>query len=357
MNILYLAGESANFVIALCNEFCNQGHTVTCVAQTADEYDKENRIPSHENLDLRFKKLPFDNIDSLAPELIFELQDKKFDIVFGSHTPISPLVKRLGEMMRVPWGIMLLDIPSDLMEQDVLRMRNWLYFFDILKFAPTLIFNTETARDEYFKFTKQFFPDKHVVPYATHMPEKFDMAGKDIKGDYVVSVCRLTPVKNCNLIPRALSLLDRKLGYVAIGRDRGDLSVIKDICEKNNIEFKHFEDVSEEEKFELIKNSSMLIYPQNTAYIGGLSPFEGMYAGKPVLTLDFKVLQDLYKNNVFYTKNDALEMAESIAFINSLNPKLKADIVEKANQYAKKTASFENMAGGMLKIFKEVTGK
>ena len=50
MNILYLGAESANWVINLCNKFCEQGHTVTCVIQTVDEYDGENPIPLHEDI-------------------------------------------------------------------------------------------------------------------------------------------------------------------------------------------------------------------------------------------------------------------------------------------------------------------
>ena len=198
MRILYIGAESANWIINLCNKFCEQGADVTCVVQQSDEYDKENPVKEHKKL----TRINIENGKFFEPNFVFNklllpVKQNNFDIVFGSHMPVSPLVKGLAEKLNVPWGIMVLDIPTDLMRVDRRRMRNWLYWFDVCKYADTMIFNTRVARDEYEKFTSQYFFDDHIIPYAINMPAKYDMAGVDVKGDYILSICRLTPIKNC----------------------------------------------------------------------------------------------------------------------------------------------------------------
>lgn len=353
MNILYLGAESANWVVSLCNEMCKQGHKVTCVVQQVDEYDKDAKIEMHPNLTrINVSFNDFFNPTIMKSKLITTITQSKFDIIFGSHAPVSPVVYDLARTYNLPWGIMLLDIPTDLMIQDRNRMIQWLYWFDIMKYANVMIFNTKIARDEYNKYTHQFFNDKHVIPYATNMPHSFRMSGADIKGDYVVSVCRIHPNKNCKEIAHALSFLEKPLGYIAIGRDNGEVALIKEICEKNNIDFKHFPNVTEEQKYEIIKNSSMMIYPQATKYIGGLSPFEAMFCGKPVLVRNYNVLRDLYQDHAIYYSNGPKNLAEKIAYVH--NMKRNKNDLEVSCKHALVTADFTGMANKMLSVIQGV---
>lgn len=357
MNILYIAGESSNWVINLCNKFCENGHMVTSVVQNLDEYDKENPITPHKNLtqiNVSYDEL-FDEqvmVDKLMPHIL----ENKYNIIFGSHAPIAPLVRYLGNTYKIPWGVMLLDIPTHLMKYQRFRMKQWSSWFNVMKYADAIIFNTHTARDEYNRYTGQWFSDEYIIPYAINMPKEYDLAGIDIKGDYVISVCRLTPFKNCRIIPEALKYLDNPKKYVAVGRiaNPAEFNTIKENCKKYGIEFIHYPKISEKEKFELIKNSSMLIYPQNTEYIGGLSPFEAMYCGKPVIVKDLKILKDLYEYNTEYFDGYPVDLAQKIAFMQNLKLNSIKDHLISANKYAKVIASFEVMANRMLKVFEKV---
>jgi glycosyltransferase involved in cell wall biosynthesis len=356
MRILYLAMESSNWVINLCNKFCELGNTVTCIIQTLDDYDKENPLPEHE--DLKVIRIPY---AAFTTPLVFEktvlpkIRDDKYDIVFGSHTPVSPIAQALANMYKIPYGIMILDIPTDLMRNERWRMMQWEFWFPILKTANTIIFNTHVARDEYEKYTHQYFPDDFVIPYGTNFPEKHRKSGKDIKGDYVISVCRLTKLKNCSLIPKALSHLSSIKKYVAIGRDCGELKEIKELCDKHVIEFEHYSEISEDKKYELIRDSAMMIYPQSTEYIGGLAPFEAMWVNKPVLVPNLKVLRELYSNfPIYFDNNDELDLAESISFIYALRESIKYKLVHNADMYAESVASYDKMAKDMLKIMEKV---
>jgi glycosyltransferase involved in cell wall biosynthesis len=352
MKILYIGGESSNFIINLCNAFCKKGHEVTCVVQDYDAYENENKGKLHKNLtkiSLPIKELF--NPTLVKTKLITKIQKNKYDLIFGSHMPMIPTVANLAKMFGIPWGAMILDIPTDRMKTNRNKMLDWLIIFDFLKYANIVIFNTFVARDEYYKYTNQYFNDDYVITYAIEMPEKFEKSGIDTKGDYVISVCRLTPVKDCKQIPNALSFLDTDLEYVAVGRDDGGLKAIKESCEKNNIKFTHYSNISEEKKYELIKKSSMLIYPQKTKYIGGLSPFEAMYCGVPVIVPEYKILKDLYGKNAEYYNGTTFDLSNKISVIHNLKRELMVDFLDKACDYAKKVANVDIMAEKMLTVF------
>jgi len=355
MNIMYIAGESSNFVINLCNKFCEKGHNVTCIVQNKDSYDNSNLIKPHKNIiriDVSYEQLltGTDILDKVQTAIF----KNKIDIVFGSHSTVSPFVQYLGKKYKLPWGIMLLDIPTNLMYAQRGRMKKWLGWFETMKMADAIIFNTNIARDEYEKFTGQYFDDDYIIPYAINTPPQFDMSGADIKGDYVISVCRLTYQKNCNVIPKALALLNMPKKYVAVGRisHPPELEDIKRVCKENNIEFEHYIDITENKKFELIRDSAMVIYPQMSKYIGGLNPFEGMYCGKSVIANDFDVLRKLYKEHSEYFNNTPEDLARKISYV--YNRKINKDDKLRARQWVEETATFDKMADGMIKIFERI---
>jgi len=359
MKILYLAAESANWVISLCNEFCKNGHEVTCVVQDSDEYDKDNSVEEHENLTrVNVSMEHFFIPAKMKSALAKELTTKKFDIVFGSHAPVSSSVKEISEMKGIPWGIMLLDIPKDLMERDRKRMLQWTGWFDMLKYANQIIFNTHVARDVYYDYTKQWFSNDNVITYGTAFKPEYFKAGKDIKGDYIVSMCRLTNVKAVSNITIALAPLNVPLKQVVVGRDRGDLENIKYISNQHSVEIEHYENVTENEKYELIKNSAMVIYPQRSEYIGGLNPWEAMYVGKPVICYDYKVLKDLYGNDgvQYVDKNAGNGLSRKILEVYYLKEEFKDEAfrLNENAEYAADEASFKTMAERMELVFQKM---
>lgn len=356
MKILYVAGESANWVINLCNKMCEQGHEVICVVQQLDEYDKDNPIKEHENL----TRINVDYDTMFNPSKMLSIINDadlnigvSVDVIFGSHAPVTPVLHSLSKFYNIPWGVMLLDIPTDLIEKETLRKEQWTYWFKFMKHAKEVVFNTFVARDEYEKFMKIKYSNDNVITYATTVPEKYKLSGIDIKGDYIVSACRLTPVKNISMITQALALVDRPIKQLVIGRDRGDLHRIQKTAKDNNILVYYLEMATEQQKHEYIKNSLCLVYPQQTEYIGGLSPWEGMMIGKPVICTDYKVLKDLFKDNVeYFDRNSVQALADKITEI--YDNKYDEKKLIKSSSYAYKDATFETMAKKLISVFKKM---
>ena len=353
MNILYVGAESANWIVMLCNEICKLGHTVTCIVQTHDEYDKQNPVKPHQNL--RIFDIPFNtflNIERLHRIISKHLENGKYDIVFGSHAPISPAVVKASKDFDIPSGIMLLDIPTDLMNEDPWRMNLWKTAFPWIKNADLIITNTEVCAGEVYNFLNRTLDKEDVITYGIHQHPLFKKTGINTEKPYVVSVCRLSPIKNCILIPKALKEANLELKYVAVGKDYGQLSEITKYCEENEIEFEYLGSVSEYKKFEIIQNASMLIYPQKTPYIGGLSPFEAMYVGTPSIVPNLQIFKDLYEDNsYFFNNNDEKSLAKTIT---SVYNNKDAIFLEKAHLYALEESSFSTMAKKLIERMKTV---
>jgi len=360
MKILYLGGESANFVVKLCNELCELGHEVQCVVQTRDEYDKENPVKQHKNLSrMNIPELEYFNHSAFEKKHLQKILELDFDIILASHVILTSIAHRIASITKKSWGVMILDIPVMLMIEDRNRMRKWLKWFELLKYADAVLFITSLARDSYEKFTNQHFPDENIITYAPSICEESFLSGLNINGDYVVSVCRLHKIKNCIDIPRALSLLENIKTYVAVGRNYGEVTSIKEECDKHDIEFVYFTEISDSQKCDIIKHASMLVYPECSDYQGaGLSPLEAMYIGTPVISPDLFSKREVFQDYPFYYEKDNMEdMAKQIAYVYSAKRDNMKERLTNAAHYVKNEINFTVMAEKLNKIIEKMVKK
>jgi len=250
---------------------------------------------------------------------------------------------------------MLLDIPTHLIKIQEFRRTNWEIVAPLIISANEVITNTQVCRDELFSRIGRTIPDENVIPYATNLLLEYKNSGIDIDGDYALSISRMTPEKNCIIIPAALAKTNIKK-YIAIGGDGGQLGKIRTSCEKNGIEFIHKHGISDKEKFEVIKNSKFFIYPQNTNYIGGLAPFESMFVGKPTLVSDTATHKSLYSEFITYFENDSVDSLAK-AINDTIDSPPSKEVREEASTHAHETATFEKMASSLIKVFKKMVIK
>lgn len=356
MNILYVASESSEYVSSLCQEIAKRGHTITMVVQESDHY-----TTMKEELHSNIKKIVVESNALFHPQLLESLLKEKdvfnddYDIMFGSNTPIAPVLNYFHSILKIPWGIMIHDVPIDLIDADETRGLYWKFWLADLRSASQVCFNTYVARDEYLNLTNIYYTDDNVFTYATNISKEVSMSGSMVKGDYVVSVCRIAPHKNLSMITKALAYLNNPIKQVVIGRDSGDLHSVMSVAKEHGVEVIVKGMVSDEEKISLIQNSLCLVYPQKSAYIAGLSPWESMMIGKPTICSDYKILRDLYKNHVsYFDVNSIMELAGRIneVYTGDYNiPKLQF-----ASDYAYEEASFSTMATKLLKIMSNIKG-
>lgn len=110
------------------------------------------------------------------------------------------------------------------------------------------------------------------------------------------------------------------------------------------------EQISDEEKFRIIRNSDLLIFP--TKFEGaGMPPMEAFYFGIPVITYDLPVLRELYGNLPVY-----IPIGDEGAFLQAIMEALGKDgshqDFARSKQYANKSyASVRKTAERMLELF------
>ena len=356
MNILYIGEETRNWIILLANEIALSDNDITVVVKKYDEYDDGNRV---EPID-RVTVVEVENEAFFHPFMIDDFIEKKnmkkFDVVYGSHIIACVPVASIGKIYNIPYGMQVLDVPMDLMKQEPTRMNNWKLYRSVLKDVSSMTFITKKARDDWYLFTGKKYPDSNIITYAAIIDDKYEKTGIEVKGNYVVSACRLTPIKNINMITRALTLIDRPIKQVVIGRDRGDKLTIENIAKENNIEVIFKNSIPEDEKAQLIRDSLCVVYPQQTEYIGGLNPWEGMMIGKPVLCTDYDILKDLYENGVtYFDKTSAEALADEITKI--YDNEYDKDRLREISDFAYYKACYENMAVRILDVFDKMVKK
>lgn len=350
MNILYIGEETRNWVMRLVNELSLLGHTITVIVKKYDEYDNDNRV-----IPLRdVRVLEVEDNAYFKPETIYNLiKHNKYDIVYGSHIIACTPVKYIAEKMGLPYGIQVLDIPMDLMLQNTNRMRNWLYYFKTLEDVTTMTFITKKARDDWKHYTGQDYDDSHVIHYAIHVPEEYKLSGLDEDDGYIVSFCRVCPMKNVSQATKSLVQLRLPVKQVVVGKSQGDVESIMLIANQHGLKAVHVAQVSEEQKFELIKNATAVVYPQISEYIGGLSPFEAMFIGTPVVCYDYDILKSLYGTHAFYAdKSVPGTFTHVLAYALTVNKSFIKDRLVKASTHAGKN-TFKNMAVKLGKVMED----
>lgn len=342
MKILYIGEETRNWVMRLVNELTLIGHTVTAVVKKYDEYDDKNKVEPLEGVTV----LEVDDNAYFRPETVYEMiKDNKYDIVYGSHIIACVSVKYVADKMNIPYGIQVLDVPVDLMKQDERRMNNWNIYFKVLKDCKTMTFITGKARDDWKVYTGQYYDDTHVIHYAMHIPEEYRLSGLYKDDNYVVSFCRVCPMKNISQATKSLVQLPKlKMKQIVVGKSQGDVEPIMYIANKYGLKAVHASQVTEIQKFELIKNATAMVYPQNTEFIGGLAPFESMFIGTPVVCYDYDILKSLYADNAFYADKDVPDSyTHELAYILTVDKAFIKDKLVAASEHASNN-TFKNMA-------------
>ena len=365
MNILYFGIESRNWVLNLMNEIAKLGHTITVFTQSVDDYDT--------NLTIKLEKgitdytIPFNDFHKIN---FFEkhynkINKQKFDIVMGSHAPSSGVVQKIKNELNIPGVIMVLDIPTDFMSpfsQDMrekLRWESWQKWFPLLKDMDMLIFNTTIAREEFKRYTGIKYPKENVIFYAVNT-KNFDYIEKNhsdyiIKDKYVLTSCRLNKLKRNKIVIQALHILEKKYGkklkYLAMGRADGDLNNLINGAKKLKVDFVYKGLIPEYGKCVLIRNCQALIYAQTTKYIGGLSPFEALYAGKKAFVSNVPVLHELYSDSAYYFEPENPEdLADQLN--KYLDKKDSKKEIEKRKQRTIEYASYDVMAKKIIERLK-----
>lgn len=160
-----------------------------------------------------------------------------------------------------------------------------------------------------------FFPDKLRQIYHTYNFESPEILGKpENENRYIVYVGRLEKIKGVHTLLQAMQFnTDIKLKIIGDGSEELSLKAFKDLHSLDNVEF--LGKLPKEEVLLAIKKSDFLVCPSEWYEVLGLTIFEAMLMGKPVIGSDIGAIPESVihgQTGLLFQPGNAADLSEKI---------------------------------------------
>ena len=157
---------------------------------------------------------------------------------------------------------------------------------------------------------------------------------------HIVFVGRTLNYKRIPHIIRAVNLIPEKnFVFHLISGDKRMVDKLK-IEAKKNVQVEYHDKIDDYEKFKIIKESNMMVFPSSFEGFG-LPPMEALYCERICIAYELPILKLIYKDHLIYVKSgDVQELAEKIR-IWSENTREKKDFIAGAKEYINEVASHD----------------
>ncbi len=189
------------------------------------------------------------------------------------------------------------------------------------------------------------------IPLAIEPPSSHSDSKNEQQAEYILYVGRINEMKNIMQIIKSFKIISEtsKLELIIVGDDKHKFDkFLDDACcnELTKKKIKFLQNVSNDKKYELMKEASVFLYP--TLFEGfGFPPLEAMSCGCPVLVSNNSSLPEVCGNAAYYVDPcDENEIAKGIIEVFT-NEALKAQLVERGfdriNMYSWEVAAAEHL--------------
>lgn len=351
MNILAFGNGSlsvASQEVKLSIEWARNGHKVYLLCNANYRLFDVGDIPSHENLiiiDMPYNQYRYEYLQI----------DDKIDVCFGFDQSVCPFVADYKQRTKIKSFCMFLDFPSHVIDgKDPFNYnygysQRYFYWLQCSLEIDGIIFNNSVAVEEYYK---RYRRQPHLVFYAISDDNYLNSVKEKIPSkDFIVGCHRLIYYKGTTYVLQALKKLNYNYEHLYVSGDPKEIETCKSLSRefKSNVLFK--EKIGELEKMDRIWNAKLLVYPQITEWIGGLSILEGWSVNTPGICFDYPVLRELYQDCVLYAKpKSTLDLREKIDLLYK-DEACNKEFAEKGYKRFKQEFTREIMANRLLKIF------
>ncbi|HOU75791.1 MAG TPA: glycosyltransferase [Candidatus Dojkabacteria bacterium] len=196
---------------------------------------------------------------------------------------------------------------SSIMNLYLSYLRIW--DFSASRRADHVVSISKTVQERIKKYYKRdslvIYPPVIAVDVIENKQEKI----KEGKGDYYITIGRLVPNKNLEVLVNCFNglLPDRKLIIVGEGNERKRLQKMSN----TNVKFTGF--VSDKVKYELLRNAKGFIFCADEDF--GIAPLEAMTFGVPVIAYNRGGIREHLlsgTNGTYFDSLDKTDIAESI---------------------------------------------
>ncbi len=221
------------------------------------------------------------------------------------------------------------------MASSLAAFENYFYnYLDYYKYVDYFVCPSLFSYNKYKSFG--FFPEKLRQIYHTYNFESRPVSGKGDNLDrYILYVGRLEKIKGVHTLLKAMqSNPSIHLKIIGDGSEEASLKTFKDIKNLNNVEF--LGKLSKEEVLVAIEKSEFLVCPSEWYEVLGLTIFEAMLMGKPVIGSDIGAIPESVihgQTGLLFQAGNAIDLSEKIREL--YNSKELADMGENAYAHIK----------------------
>ncbi|MDO8623116.1 MAG: glycosyltransferase family 4 protein [archaeon] len=256
--------------------------------------------------------------------IILKIQDKKFleeysekldeyksDIVFATSISAYDIVSLFSKRWNAKSSIFILDIPTwQLYFQNRNdHIRNQL---EKIKDFDIIFTNTSITKKIIMQLNKNIQEEKLEAIYYPVPLEESDKVKAKEKKHQVVFVGNLSFHKGIEILFYAFTMFSDPPELIIIGTSYGDEMVIKlpndtlistrlmNLKNELNIKVKFLGNASNDEKFNIIKESKLAVFPQFSKSIPSIAQLECSYSGTPTIVSDTLINRENCGESVNY---------------------------------------------------------
>ena len=335
----------------LCVEFAKAGHQVHLLTDTQRRLFDVGEIEKHENLKvyhMPYSEYRFDYIPI----------EEKMDVVLGMDQSVAPLCLEYQKRLKTPAYCMYLDFPVHVVDPNGSAYnfdysQRFYYWIMCGLELEGVIFNNTVAVEEFFK---RYRKEAHLVWYAVSNDnyledrKKSPLADTGSTNDFIFGLNRIIPYKGMEYIMEALKHIKAPYKHAYVSADEKYFSKIKKLASELPNDITFIEKLSEQGKMEHLYNSRVVVYPQVTEWVGGMSIIEGWSTKTAGVCFDYPVLRELYDDCVLYANpKDSEDLGKKIDMLYKDND-LRNEITKKGWDRFSHHFTREAMVNSILEI-------
>lgn len=203
---------------------------------------------------------------------------------------------------------------TDPLTYNVDYSQKFYYWLNCALEINTVIFGSKFARDQFYKVYKK---DVEVVYWSVIDENIFDQINVEPPtNDYLFGCGSISRLKGNELVLFAIEDQPYSYQHVFTSYEKFYLDTFKLLANIiSNRVVLHLK-ASEEEKFRLVYNSKIVMYPQLTQWLGGTPIIEGMSVKTPGICFDYPIMREMYGDSVLYAKpRDRYDLRKNIQLL------------------------------------------
>lgn len=329
-------GDYAQFKFA--EYLAKKGHKITILTTKKNFITKQ--LKNKKNITIKYrpelkviiKKIGIGRINKLLKNIYLKkslipfLKKNKQDWIIGYLRDPAITATKLGKELNIKVANFIFESPPWMKEQlgekwdEELKNKRFKNSWELTKEAyensNVLIPNSKLSGKKCKEWISKANISEPVYPGVELNKNKLDKNQKNdsLKEYDLVYVGRLNELKNIDDLLNATKMLkdkgiELKTAIMGVGEEEKKL---KELSKELNLNINFLGEVTDEEKFSVLKNSRILAFP--TSFEGfGMPPLEGLMSGCKVICSNIPILKEIYSNNVTYFElNNIKDLAEKI---------------------------------------------